>query len=84
MSGLGQMPGTRSQATARTTAADEARAGLNQARSTAVSALRNPRFGAMLDRIMDPRSSEMVAFMRSEGQSADNASATARYAENGE
>jgi hypothetical protein len=78
------MPEARSQATSRAAASDEAHASIHQARSTAVSALRNPRFGAMLDRIMDPRSSEVVAFMRGDGQASDSALATSRYAENSE
>lgn len=52
------------------------------ARSTALSALRNERFGSMLRQITDPDASGSVALMRNEGATVDNRTAVARYAEN--
>lgn len=52
------------------------------ARQTALSALHNERFGAMLERISDPRSSEAVMMMRSdEGAAMDQASVLSSYSE---
>lgn len=51
------------------------------ARQTALSALTNERFGLMLERISDPRSSEALMLMsRSAGQASD-ASMFSSYAE---
>jgi hypothetical protein len=52
------------------------------ARQTALSALHNERFGAMLERISDPRSSEAVMMMRGgEGTAMDQASVLSSYTE---
>ncbi len=57
---------------------------VDSARQAALSALRNERFGAALERLSDPRSSDALAFMaRGEGASADSASVLSAYAENG-
>jgi hypothetical protein len=57
---------------------------ISQIRSTAISALKNPRFARALDQLMDPRSSEMLALMRdTEGSTGiDYESAKSRYVEN--
>lgn len=67
-----------------TSATEQARASANEARSTAASALNNPRFGQMLDQIMNPQSSGLVAFMKAdEGKSGgtDYRSASAAYSD---
>ena len=63
-------------------ATEQARVSATEARSTAVSALNNPRFGQMLDQIMNPQSSGMVAFMKADeakGGTTDYKSANAAY-----
>ena len=52
------------------------------ARKTALSALTNERFRAALEQLSDPRASEKIALMRSDGPSADLGTAQARYADN--
>jgi hypothetical protein len=54
------------------------------ARSTALSALRNERFGSMLRQLTDPRASGSVALTRNEGATVDHGTALSRYAEFGE
>ncbi len=53
------------------------------ARNAAVSALRNERFGSMLEKISDPRASDtMMRMSRSDGAGADHGSIFAAYGEN--
>ncbi len=65
-------------------ATDNARSSASEARSTAASALNNPRFGQMLDQIMSPQASGMVAFMKQDSTSGgtDLKSASAAYFDN--
>lgn len=64
------------------TASGDAMSAVQAARQTALSALNNPRFGAMLERISDPRASESVMMMqRGESPAADQASVLSSYAE---
>lgn len=66
-------------------ATEQARVSASEARSTAVSALNNPRFGQMLDQIMNPQASGMVAFLKADeakGGTTDFKSAAAAYSDN--
>lgn len=61
---------------------EEMMSAVQAARQTALSALHNERFGAMLERISDPRSSEAVMMMRGgEGAAKDQASVLSSYTE---
>jgi hypothetical protein len=52
-------------------------------RNAAVSALRNERFGSMLEKISDPRASDtMMQMQRNDGAGMDRASVFAAYGEN--
>ncbi len=51
------------------------------ARQTALSALTNERFGQMLERISDPRSSEALMLMSRSASHAGDASVFSSYAE---
>lgn len=76
--------GTRLTST--NSATEQARISASEARSTAVSALNNPRFGQMLDQIMNPQASGMVAFLKADeakGGSTDFRSAASAYSDNG-
>lgn len=55
-------------------------------RDAALSALRNDRFGSVLEKISDPRSSDALTFLRNgtEASGTDFGSALSRYAENSE
>lgn len=55
---------------------------VSSARDTALSALRNERFGSMLRQLTDPGASASVALMRNEGATVDTRTALSRYAEN--
>jgi hypothetical protein len=54
------------------------------ARQTALSALTNERFGLMLERISDPRSSEALMLMSQSASQASDASVFSSYAEFGD
>jgi hypothetical protein len=56
---------------------------VSSARDTALSALRNERFGSMLEKISDPRASDtMMQMQRNDGAGMDRASVFAAYGEN--
>ncbi|MCG8270744.1 hypothetical protein MIC97_04380 [Aquamicrobium sp. NLF2-7] len=54
------------------------------ARQTALSALTNVRFGEMLERLSDPRSSEALMLMSRNAGQASDASVFSSYAEFGD
>lgn len=54
------------------------------ARQTALSALTNVRFGEMLERLSDPRSSEALMLMSQSASQASDASVFSSYAEFGD
>ncbi|MHA6643181.1 hypothetical protein [Mesorhizobium sp. A623] len=54
------------------------------ARSTALSALKNDRFGTMLAQIFDPGTSGALVTMQPDATSTDFKSVLSSYAENGE
>lgn len=78
--GSGIYTGRESVATTRG-GSEQMNSAVQAARQTALSALTNERFGQMLERISDPRSSEAVMLMSRNTSQTGDASVFATYAE---
>lgn len=81
--GPGTYVGREAAANARSSS-EQMGSAVQAARQTALSALTNERFGLMLERISDPRSSEALMLMSQSASHASDASVFSSYAEFGD